>query len=233
METYRNKYGFPPFKVIGKNADLKRFEQDCIDAGFAVSEANSYFRGDYEHCILPAYSYLKDSPENIKLQTLEATSYSPALTFNLDSKKHYREALAIVEEINRFNPSLPPKVDRTINNLPIPAENLTYGNYLCYFSNGEILPILGPLSSADVVALILVQTGENPENFCNASRYLLAKDCPDRYPNTKAGNRSLFWDMKDNIERISVEKLGVPIVSLGPLGAEHWVIIHAPRYSGK
>ncbi|MVM34248.1 hypothetical protein GO755_29730 [Spirosoma sp. HMF4905] len=99
MKTYTGIGNLPAFKINGTNADLQRFEADCERLGLQVSKANSYFRDDYEHCLMPAYAYYKGNHDNIKLQTLSSDVYFPELIYDL--KTDYALALSMVEIINQ------------------------------------------------------------------------------------------------------------------------------------
>lgn len=98
MKTYTGASNTPPFRINGTNADLQRFEIDCLLRGLEVSKANGYFRGDYEHCLMPAYSYNPANANNIKLQLLSADVYYPELAYDL--KTNYALAISMVEVIN-------------------------------------------------------------------------------------------------------------------------------------
>lgn len=98
MKSFFGDANIPAFKIIGTNQALQDFEAECLDLGLEVSKANSYFRDDYEHCLMPCYAYDKTKPTNIKLQTLSADVYYPRLVYDLAWQ--HDEALAMVEIIN-------------------------------------------------------------------------------------------------------------------------------------
>ncbi len=91
----------PDFKIIGTNQALKAFLWDCEDEGIPNSKANSFFRDDYEHCLIPPYAYDRKQPTNTKLQTMEVDSYKPELVFDL--KSDYKLALDLCRAIHQSN----------------------------------------------------------------------------------------------------------------------------------
>lgn len=97
MQTTSGTLGRPPFKIIGANADLQRFTAECKALGLEVSGANSYFRDDYEHCLMPCYAYDEAQRTNLKLQTLSADVYECRVVYDLATQ--YSLALAMVEMI--------------------------------------------------------------------------------------------------------------------------------------
>ena len=88
------------FKIIGTNAQLKAFLADCEVLDIPVSSLNSFFRDDYEHCLMPCYAYDENQPYNTKLQTLAADSYKCEMV--LDLTFHYQYALVLLNQIE-FN----------------------------------------------------------------------------------------------------------------------------------
>jgi hypothetical protein len=98
MKTYLGDANTPSFKIIGSNIHLQLFEALCKSMGLAVSKANSYFREDFEHCLMPCYAYDKHQPKNIKLQTLSSDVYNASITYHLP--QDHDLALALVEVIN-------------------------------------------------------------------------------------------------------------------------------------
>lgn len=99
MKTFTGIGNVPPFKINGTNADLQRFEAACLSAGLQVSKANDYFRDDYEHCLMPAYSYNDNKPGNGKLQLLSSDVYFPELIYDLNTE--WDAAMSMVEIINQ------------------------------------------------------------------------------------------------------------------------------------
>ena len=70
----------------------------CEELGLSTSKANSFFRDDYEHCLMPCYAYDPEQPENIKLQTLSADAYPAEIVYDLSNQWDY--AISFVEIIN-------------------------------------------------------------------------------------------------------------------------------------
>lgn len=103
MKTFAGESNLTPFKIIGTNAALQAFEAECKSLGLQVSKANSYFRDDYEHCLMPCYAYDKRQPKNIRLQTLSVDVYYPALVYDLATDHDL--ALAMVEVVNGVVPA--------------------------------------------------------------------------------------------------------------------------------
>lgn len=97
MKTNSGTQGRPPFKIIGTNADLQRFAAECKALGLEVSEANSFFRDDYEHCLMPCYAYDEAQRTNLKLQTLSADVFECRTVYDLATQ--YSLAMAMVEMI--------------------------------------------------------------------------------------------------------------------------------------
>ncbi|RPD50040.1 hypothetical protein DNI29_04380 [Hymenobacter sediminis] len=97
MKTFLGDSNIPSFKIIGTIQALQSFEAECKQMGLQVSKANSYFRDDYEHCLMPCYAYDKKQPRNIKLQTLSADVYRADVVYDLATDHDL--ALAMVEVI--------------------------------------------------------------------------------------------------------------------------------------
>ncbi|NVO33226.1 hypothetical protein HW554_18625 [Hymenobacter sp. P5342] len=97
MKTFFGDANIPAFKIIGTNEALQSFEEECHQLGLQVSKANSYFRDDYEHCLMPCYAYDNKQPRNIKLQTLSADVYAASITYDLATDHDI--ALSMVEVI--------------------------------------------------------------------------------------------------------------------------------------
>lgn len=91
----------PKFKIIGSNMQLKAFCYDCLLDGIPVSKANSFFRDDREHCLMPCYAYDDKQPENTKLQTIESGVYKMDLVFDLDTE--YDVAMKLCAAIKEAN----------------------------------------------------------------------------------------------------------------------------------
>lgn len=89
----------PSFAITGTNQDLKAFLFDCMRQGFQVSAACSFFRDDYEHCLIPPYAYDAFQFDNIKLQTLASDSYKTDRLFVLPEE--HEAAMAEVRFINQ------------------------------------------------------------------------------------------------------------------------------------
>jgi len=98
MKTFLGEANVPSFKIIGTNVALQQFAALCAGLGLKVSKANSFFRDDYEHCLMPCYAYDPAQPQNIKLQTLSADVYTASVTYDLATEPDL--ALAMVEVIN-------------------------------------------------------------------------------------------------------------------------------------
>lgn len=98
MKTFLGDANVPAFKIIGTNVALQQFAALCSGLGLQVSKANSYFRDDYEHCLMPCYAYDPAQPTNIKLQTLASDVYTASVTYDLATDTDL--ALAMVEVIN-------------------------------------------------------------------------------------------------------------------------------------
>lgn len=75
---------YPVFKIIGSNLMLEYFMLWCHEHEIPLSEYNSLFRDDYEHCLMPCYAYDEQQPENIRLQTLASDVYQVDTVYDLE-----------------------------------------------------------------------------------------------------------------------------------------------------
>jgi len=97
-----SRLSLPYFKIVGTNAALKSFLGLCSEWELPVSSANSLFRDDYEHCLMPCYAYDSTQPTNIKLQTLEANSFTAPILFDLQTEFNaaFSMCISIKNELN-------------------------------------------------------------------------------------------------------------------------------------
>lgn len=89
---------YPVFKIIGTNDALKSFLAECEHRKIPTPKhSNSFFRDDYEHCLMPCYAYNKSKPDNILLQTLSADVYETETIYDLATD--FDKAMAVVIDV--------------------------------------------------------------------------------------------------------------------------------------